>query len=165
MWSDPSMMSSFFVAFLSLKTTKTFFDMTSYFTQNRTLWPGQSLSSPIRRRFFRPQMKRFVDTNNFQQIFVRVHAIAAKTWACFSTLLNLEVSWNWRFHEISMRYPTLPQEGVFMEALIWANAICNAKFDWISLKETKSTYDKQPFSTREARFPHMSVSTNTPSSW
>ena len=159
---------SFFVAFLSLKTTNKFFDMTNYFPQKRTLWPGQSLSSPIRGRFFWPQMERFVDSNNFQQIFtclVRVHAIAAKTWACFCTLLNLEVSWNWRFHEISMRYPTLPQEGVFMEALIWANAICNAKFDWMSLKETKSTYEKQPFSTREARFPHMSVSTNTPSSW
>ena len=46
MWSDPSMMSSFFVAFLSLKTIQKIFDMTSYFTQNRTLWPGQSLSSP-----------------------------------------------------------------------------------------------------------------------
>ena len=51
-----------------------------------------------------------------------------------------------------MRYPTLPQEGVFMEALIWANEICNAKFDWFSRKETKSTYEKQPFSTRETRF-------------
>ena len=105
---------SFFVAFLSLKTTIKFFDMTNYFPQKRTLWPGQSLSSPIRRRFFWPQMKRFVDTNNFQHIFVRVHAIAAKTWVCFSTLLDLEVSWNWRFHEISMRYPTLPQEGAFI---------------------------------------------------
>ena len=37
---------SFFVAFLSLKTTKKFFDMTNYFPQKRTLWPGQSLSSP-----------------------------------------------------------------------------------------------------------------------
>ena len=51
-----------------------------------------------------------------------------------------------------MRYPTLPQEGVFMEALIWANEICNAKFDWLSRKETKSTYEKRPFSTRESRF-------------
>ena len=31
-----------------------FFDLTSYFPQKRTLWPGQSLSSPIRRRFFDP---------------------------------------------------------------------------------------------------------------
>ena len=45
---------SFFVAFLSLKTTKKIFDLTSYFPQKRTLWPGQSLSSPIRRRFFDP---------------------------------------------------------------------------------------------------------------
>jgi len=37
---------SFFVAFLSLKTTRKFFDMTNYFPQKRTLWPGQSLSSP-----------------------------------------------------------------------------------------------------------------------
>ena len=51
-----------------------------------------------------------------------------------------------------MRYPTLPQEGVFMEALIWANEICNAKFDWFSRKETKSTYEKRPFSTRATRF-------------
>ena len=65
---------------------------------------------------------------------------------------------------ISMRYTTLPEVGVFMEALIWANAICNAKFNWISLKETKSTYEKRPFSTRETRFPHMSASINTPSS-
>ena len=42
-----------------------------------------------------------------------------------------------------MRYQV---EGVFMEALIWANEICNAKFDWFSRKETKSTYEKQPFS-------------------
>ena len=104
-------------------------------------------------RFFWPQMKRFVDTNNFQHIFVRVHAIAAKTWACFCTLLNLEVSWNWRFHEISMRYPTLPQEGVFMETLIWANAICNAKFDWISLKETKSTYENGHLQRAKRVFP------------
>ena len=55
MWSDPSMMSSFFVAFLSLKTIQKIFDMTNYFPQNRTLWPGQSLSSPIRRRSFWPE--------------------------------------------------------------------------------------------------------------
>ena len=36
------------------KTTKKIFDLTSYFPQKRTLWPGQSLSSPIRRRFFDP---------------------------------------------------------------------------------------------------------------
>ena len=29
----------------------------------------------------------------------------------------------------------------------------NAWFDWISQKETKATYDKRPFSTRETRFP------------
>ena len=39
-------MPSFFVAFLSVKTIKKSFAMTSYFTQNRTLWRGQSLSSP-----------------------------------------------------------------------------------------------------------------------
>ena len=33
---------------------KRIFDLTSYFPQKRTLWPGQSLSSPIRRRFFDP---------------------------------------------------------------------------------------------------------------
>ena len=55
---------------------------------------------------------------------------------------------------ISMRYTTLPQEGVFMAELIWANDICNAKFDWFSRKETKSTYEKRPFSARETRFPH-----------
>ena len=43
---------SFFVAFLSLKTTKKFFDMTNYFPQKRTLWPGQSLSSPT----YRPEI-------------------------------------------------------------------------------------------------------------
>ena len=53
---------------------------------------------------------------------------------------------------ISMRYTTLPQEGVSMAELIWANDICNAKFDWFSRKETKSTYEKRPFSTRESRF-------------
>ena len=48
---------SFFVAFLSLKTTRKFFDMTNYFPQKRTLWPGQSLSSPPEEK-----MQKFVDT-------------------------------------------------------------------------------------------------------
>ena len=59
---------------------------------------------------------------------------------------------------ISMRYTTLPQVGVFMAELIWANDVCNAKFDWFSRKETKSTYEKRPFSTRETRFPHNIMS-------
>ena len=54
MLSDPSMMSSFFVAFLSVKTIKNFFEILNYFPQKRTLWRGQSLSSPIRRRFSDP---------------------------------------------------------------------------------------------------------------
>ena len=46
MWSDPSMMSSSFVAFLSVKTIKKNFEILNYFPQKRTLWRGQSLSSP-----------------------------------------------------------------------------------------------------------------------
>ena len=47
MWSDASMMSSFFVAFLSVKTIKKVFEILNYFPQKRTLWRGQSLSSPF----------------------------------------------------------------------------------------------------------------------
>ena len=54
MWNDASMMSSFFVAFLSVKTIKKVFEFLNYFPQKRTLWRGQSLSSPIRRRFSDP---------------------------------------------------------------------------------------------------------------
>ena len=32
-----------------------------------------------------------------------------------------------KFHEISMRYTTLPQVGVFMGALIWENQLFAAK--------------------------------------
>ena len=47
-------MSSSFVAFLSVKTINCFFEILNYFPQKRTLWRGQSLSSPIRRRFSDP---------------------------------------------------------------------------------------------------------------
>ena len=89
---------SFFVAFLSLKTTKKFFDVTNYFPQKRTLWPGQSLSSPIRGRFFWPQMERFVDSNNFQQIFTRpAHFISNfQTWIAHFKLENRSMSWTFQ---------------------------------------------------------------------
>ena len=81
MWSDPSMMPSFFVAFLSVKTIKKFFDMTSYFPQNRTLWPGQSLSSPIRERFSDPQMERFVECNSTPAYaWIRLQHLSFQHW-------------------------------------------------------------------------------------
>ena len=52
MWSKNSMVRSFFIAFLALKWIKKILKFMSYCRQNPTLWPGQSLSSPIRRRFF-----------------------------------------------------------------------------------------------------------------
>ena len=48
--------------------------------------------------------------------------------------------------------PSFRRGHLWKPSILWANDICNAKFDWFSRKETKSTYDKRPFSTREARW-------------
>ena len=78
MWSDPSMMPSFFVAFLSVKTIKNVFDMTSYFPQNRTLWTGQSLSSPFNGKIqnvFQSFIKKLKKNILFNILFFKIHVI------------------------------------------------------------------------------------------
>ena len=59
MWSENSMMRSFFIAFLALKWIKKILKFMSYCRQNPTLWPGQSLSSPTFARFFRENLHNF----------------------------------------------------------------------------------------------------------
>ena len=56
-----------------------------------------------------------------------------------------------RFHEISMRYPTLSQGGVFMEALTECNSAKNATLDASAAAHTAENEAKEIFLSANLR--------------